>query len=325
MAISDFDVLGLLPRFPEKRSTPDLLLRLAAAGHTLTPRSLQRRLISLSQSHPISCDDRSKPYGWSIAANASPTFGEMSVQEAIALKLAEQYLQQAIPTELTDDLKHYFKQADQTLKGESLYRAWLNKVRLVSATQPLASPIIARNLLANAYTGVLRGTVLAVSYATRDAEMPKSYEIEPLAIVVRGAVTYLVAKFPWANDVNLLALHRFKTIRNTDIKITPHNDFNLDTFLASGALGYMQTDPKRVTVRFYDGAGAHLYETSISAKQILRPAGNGALDLIVTLPITEQFKWWVLAFGDHAEVISPASLRQEFAARLKGAANRYGH
>ena len=323
MALSDLDILGLLPRAPEKRSTPDLLRRLAAAGHELTPRSLQRRLISLSRSHPIRCDDRGKPYGWSIAADASPTFGEMSVQEALALKLTEQYLQQAIPTELTDDLKHYFKQADHKLKGESLYRAWLSKVRLISAVQPLTSPNIARNVLANAYSGVLRGTVLNVSYSTRDAKAPKYYDIEPLAIVVRGAVTYLVAQFPWADDVNLMALHRFKSIRNTDAKIRPKDDFNLDTFLASGALGFMQTDPKRIAIRFYDGTGAHLSETPISTDQLLRTASDGSLDLIVTMPITEQFKWWVLGFGDHAEVIGPASLRKEFAERLNISAKRY--
>ena len=259
-----------------------------------------------------------------MAASASH---QASVQEALALKLAERYLRQAIPGDLLADLKQYFRRADNKLKDESLYRAWLGKVRLIPATQPLGTPDVARNVLANAYAGVLRETVLNVSYRARVGEKAKVYEIEPLAIVVRGTVTYLVAKFPWADDLNLMALHRFTAIRTTDQKITAHPDFNLDNFLDSGALGFMQTTEKRVTIRFYDGAGAHLAETPISPTQILRPvaknSGESGLDLIATLPITEQFKWWVLGFGDRAEVIAPALLRKEIAERLSMAAQRY--
>ena len=94
----------MLPRSPEKRSTPELLARLAASGHTMTPRSLQRRLMSLLIKHTIVCDDRAKPYGWSIAPQAPPTLGAMSVQEAVTLKLAERYLREAIPADLLEVL-----------------------------------------------------------------------------------------------------------------------------------------------------------------------------------------------------------------------------
>ena len=107
MSLSVFDLIAMLPRSPEKRSTPELLARLAASGHTMTPRSLQRRLMSLLIKHTIVCDDRAKPYGWSIAPQAPPTLGAMSVQEAVTLKLAERYLREAIPADLLEDIKHY--------------------------------------------------------------------------------------------------------------------------------------------------------------------------------------------------------------------------
>ena len=138
MTLSDHDILTLLPRAPSKRSTSEIMARLMAAGHQITSRSLQRRLHSLMRTHPvITCDDKSKPYGWSIAQNSPSSLGEISVQEAVALKLSERYLTNALPADLIDDLKHYFNQADTKLKHESLYRAWLEKVRLISATQTL--------------------------------------------------------------------------------------------------------------------------------------------------------------------------------------------
>ena len=323
MSLSDFDLIAMLPRSPEKRSTPELLSRLAAAGLSLTARSLQRRLVSLSASQPILCDDRNKPYGWSIAAHAPPTFGAISIQEAVALKLSERYLREAIPAEVLDDLKHYFIQADAKLKGESLYRAWLGKVRLVPAHQPLQKPVVLRQVLANAYAGVLRGRILNVTYLARSENKAKSYEIEPLAIVVRGHVTYMVAQFPWSDDVSLMALHRFKAVRVTDRKSRARLDFDLDEFIGRGGMGFMPSGTHRVHVRFYNGAGAHLEETPISATQILTGNPTGDSDLVATLPVTEQFKWWILAFAENAEVVSPAKLRTEIRDRLVAAGSRY--
>lgn len=323
MSLSDFDVIALLPRGPEKRSTPELLSRLAAAGHLLTPRSLQRRLATLALTHPVVCDDRSKPFGWSIAPTAPANLGIMSTQEALALKLAERYLVEALPAEVLDDLKQYFHQADAKLKDESLYRTWLGKVRLLPASQPLLKPTTARNVTTGAYVGVLRGTVLNVTYRQRGAEKNKTYDIEPLAIVVRGSVSYLVALFPWAQNVSLMALHRFSAIRLTDHKIRQSGNFDLDKFIESGALGFGEAEVHTVLVRFYDGSGAHLEDTPVQTDQVLDIRTNGELDLRVTLPITEQFKWWLLGFGDRVEVLAPEALRKEIQKRLTTALNRY--
>ena len=323
MFLSDFDLITLLPRAPEKRSTPELLSRLTAAGHQLTPRSLQRRLASLSLTQPVVCDDRSKPFGWSIASTAPANLGIMSIQEALALKLAQRYLGEALPMDVLDDLKQYFQQADVKLKDESLYRAWLGKVRLLPASQPLLKPATARNVLAGAYLGVLRGTVLNATYRQRGADKAKTYDIEPLAIIVRGSVTYLAAVFPWAKDVKLMALHRFSAVRQTEQKIRPPHNFDLDQFIESGALGFGDATVQAVHVRFYDGAGAHLEETPVQADQILKSRDDGEIDLRVTMPVTEQLKWWLLGFGDRAEVLAPTALREELRERLAVAVKRY--
>jgi len=324
MTLTDHDILTLLPRAPGKRSTSELFTRLAAAGHRITVRSLQRRLLSLLNSHPaITCDDRNKPFGWSISQKTPSNLGEMSVQEAVALKLSERYLKDALPIDSLDDLKHYFTQADLKLKHESLYRAWLDKVRIVPAHQLLAQPKVARNLMALIYDGVLTGKVLDVTYAARNAAKQSSYAIEPLALVIRGNVTYLLALFPNKDDITRMPLHRFKSVNVTDTPIRTAHDFNLDDYIASGAMGFMQKAAVKVRIRFFNGAGGHLVETPISLEQQLRSPREGEHLLTITLPITEQFKWWLLAFGDNAEILAPLSLRNEFKTRLARASQRY--
>ena len=320
--LTDHDIISRLPRAPEKRSVAELLARLNAAGYQITARSLQRRLHSLARSHPLQCDDRDKPFGWSISTDGKVAMGELSVQEAVALKLSERYLGEAMPADLLNDLKSYFSQADSKLKHESLYRAWLEKIRVVPASQPMIKPVVARNIHANAYEGVLKGVVLNVTYRGPHAAKAKNYDVHPLAIVVRGSVTYLVARFLWAEDVSLMALHRFVSIKVTDEPI-PSNDFDLDGFIAEGQLGFMPEREQTVRVRFYEGAGAHLAVTPISSGQKLKETDEGEHELTVHLPITEQLKWWLLGFGDCAEVLAPKSLRDEFKSRLNAAARHY--
>ena len=320
--ITDHDITSRLPRAPGKRSIAELHSRLTAAGHQITIRSLQRRLISLTRTHPIVSDVRSKPYGWSISADAKNAFGELSVQEAVALKLSERYLRDAMPDDLIGDLSGYFARANSKLKHESLYSAWLEKVRVVPANQPLHKPEVARNILTAAYDGVLKGQMLNVSYRGAGVAKAKNYDIHPLAIIVRGNVSYLVAQFPWANEVSLMALHRFISVKATAEK-GPATDFNIDDFIADGRVGFLPTAIQMLRVRFYDHAGAHLLDTPISMRQRLSNVNEGTHTLAVRLPITEQLKWWLFGFGERVEVLAPAALRAEFSARLNTASKRY--
>lgn len=319
--LTDHDIISRLPRAPEKRSIPDLHKRLAAAGHQITARSLQRRLISLAKTYPIASDERSKPYGWSIMADTKLAMGELSVQEAVALKLGESHLRETMPADLLEDLKGYFAQAESKLKHASLYAAWLKKIRVVPANQPLQKPVVARNIHANAYEGVLKGLVLDVVYQGSSGKA-KRYDIHPLAIVVRGNVTYLVARFSWASDVSLMALHRFRSISLTDEPIAAF-EFDLDSFVEDGWMGFAPEGEQVVRLRFYEGAGAHLAHTPVSSEQQLTEIEDGEHELTVLLPITEQLKWWLLGFGDRVEVLTPPSLRDEFKARLNAAARHY--
>lgn len=320
--ITDHDIISRLPRAPEKRSIPALHSRLAAAGQRITMRSLQRRLVSLMRTHPIVCDDRSKPYGWAITADTKLAIGELSIQEAVALKLSERYLSDAMPTDLLSDLSGYFAQADAKLRHESLYRAWLGKVRVVPANQPLRKPHVPRNILSSTYDGVLKGQMLNVSYRTTTGAKAKHYDIHPLAIIVRGSLSYLVAQFPWSSDVSLMALHRFIEVKVSTEK-SPDTDFNVDDFIANGRVGFLPSAKQTLRVRFYDGAGSHLSETPISPDQKLKIIDESTHTLTVSLPITEQLKWWLFGFGDRVEVLAPLALRAEFKARLNLASKRY--
>ena len=321
--LNDHDILLLLPRAPQQMAVTDLQAKLVNAGFEITTRSLQRRLIVLSLAHQLACNDKSKPYGWSHAADSLNLPFGLSIQEAVALKLTESYLADVMPSDLFGALSGYFGAANTQLKTDSAYAAWINKVRVVPATQVLTKQVGRRDLHARAYEGVLRQRVLHVTYQSRSADKPKSYDVYPEAIVVRGNTTYLIAKQTWAEEPILMALHKFTAIKISD-EPAPQSDFNLDEFISQGKLGFVATAPQTLRLHFYNNAGEHLAATPLAAAQTLKVVGDGQHKLTVKLPITEQLKWWLFGFGDRVEVLAPKALRAEFAERLRVAGGRYG-
>lgn len=322
MSITDHELLALLPRSPAKRTTTEICERLARSGHSITARSVQRRLISLSMQFPVVSDERSKPFGWSIKKDAPPSFGVISLQEAISLKMGQRYLTEALPLEIVDDLKPYFKLADAKLKESKLYQAWMDKVRIISPVQSLVKPPVGRNILTACYDAVLKERRLQVSYQ-RDPVEVKSYEVDPLAIVLRGPVTYLVVRFSKSTEPSLLALQRIKSAKVTDAPLFHSQLFDLDDYIHQGAFGFFPEGEDTLKVYFFDNAAIHLQETPFALHQDLKEVAPGEHVLTVKTQITQQLKWWLLGFGERARVDGPAFLRREFAGRMVAAAKLY--
>ena len=322
MRLSDQDLLALIPRYPEARSTSEIRDYLARTSHKVTARTVQRRLNGLPAGWVVTSSENIKPTMWSIAPTAPLTFGIPSLQEAIALKMAQRHLAEVLPVEIVRDLKPYFERADDKLKGAKLYRAWIDKVRMISPAQSLLKPKFDGTILAACYDAVLNEKQIHILYQRDDAKA-KAYNVDALAVVLRGPVTYLVVRFAWSLDPALLVLHRIKSANLSDMPFHHSEPFDLDAFIEGGAFGFDPKGSQTLRVRFFDNAGAHLVDTPFSDQQDLKKVGTDQHILTVNIPITQQLKWWLLGFGERVRVDAPASLRRELRGRLEAAVARY--
>ena len=83
--------------------------------------------------------------------------------------------------------------------------------------------------------------------------------------------------------------------------------------LAKDLMGFKLNDKKiKVKLKFSISSGTHLYETPLSDNQKISTTRDGFIIVEDTVVNNLEFKWWIRAFGDSVEVISPASLRKEF-------------
>jgi len=320
-------MLRLIPRYPRKITAREIQTSLGSQHHNTTKRTIERDLQALSEVFPLACDDREKPFGWSWLKDAAAfDLPGLSPGEALAVKLAEQYLKPMLPTSVVSQLAPHFKAATAAL--EKLPRAariaaWTQKVRVVSPAQPLLPPSIDPEIQRGIYEALLQDRQIEAVYSRRGDPNPVKYTLHPLAIVQRGAVTYLVCTIFKYQDIHLFALHRFRSAEILDVPVARPKGFVLDDYIASGALGFGDGKLVKLEAVFFAGSAEHLYETPISRDQVLKPLDANRTTLTATVPDTSQLRWWLLGFGDETEVMKPSSLRREMAQAARAMARQY--
>jgi len=141
-----WQMLRLIPRHPSKVSTTQLIYSLADAGFQVTPRTMQRDLVKLSEIYPLVSDERSKPFGWSWRSGAAVMdIPGMDSHTALAYWLADQHLKPLLPKTTLNKLQAHFDSVTDVLnriptdKGTP---AWRNKVRVLHRGPNLKSPVI---------------------------------------------------------------------------------------------------------------------------------------------------------------------------------------
>ena len=128
-------LLARLPRLPRKIDAATLETNLHEAGIRIHRRTIQRDLVALSRLFPIVCDERNKPFGWSLSADAPRDGLAMSpvitcAHVALLVKLAASVLSDVLPEETVRFASMYQEASDSMLAEAPPHVAsWPERVR----------------------------------------------------------------------------------------------------------------------------------------------------------------------------------------------------
>ncbi|MGA7177980.1 MAG: WYL domain-containing protein [Thiobacillaceae bacterium] len=308
-------VLRMIPRYPKKITIQSILKGLNDNGIAVGGRTVYRDLAALSQAFPLMVDERAKPYGWSWQADAvALEVPSLSLSEALAFKLVEQFLEGLMPHATLVQLAPYFRMAERRLAApakDSPVHAWPDKVRVVSANQTLKPPWIDPQVQEAVSDALLFEQQMQLLYQRRADPTLNEYRVHPLALVQRGPVTYLVATLFDYPGPRLLVLHRMHAVTVLKERSMRPADFNIDRYIASGALGFGDGELIHLEVIFHKDAADHLHKAPLSDDQEIVHIDETRVRVTATLAKTPQLEWWLMAFGDKVEVVKPQALRQQ--------------
>jgi predicted DNA-binding transcriptional regulator YafY len=297
--------IELLKRIPKGRTitAPELRDQLINEDPSFerSPRTIQRLLETLSGFYDIDRDETSKPFKYCWKENAPGlAVPGLSPNESLLLTLAEQQLGTLLPAKLMKSMESFFKQARGQLDTKSATmreRAWLDKIRVISTSQPLLAPKVNPDVFQQVSNALYENFMLDVTYQSANADKASKYRVMPLGLVQQGPRMYLACRFEGYDNNRSLALHRMKAATATNFPFERPKDFDLQQL--DDDMGFRDGSPKLIRLCFQiDKAnGLHILECPLSADQTHVEMPDGYV-ITATVADTDVLERWLNGFGD---------------------------
>lgn len=320
-------MLQLIPRSPGRISTPVLLEKLSERGFNIDARSLQRDLRDKLAFHfPLGCDDSQKPYRWYFDRDFQCNLPALDIPSALTLVLTEEYLKGLLPPVVIGQLSPQFRDARRLLDDleQNGLSRWARKVRAIPNGKALVPAPLSEATWQTVSDALLAQRAIDVTYLSRSAEEEKQFTLHPQGLVSRHSVTYLLATVNDYDDIRQFAMHRIDQATLSEQDWRQSQDFDLDSYIAKGAFGYLQSKtPIKLVAHIAPQVAWLLSETPLSEVQQLTPLpGSSWQRLEAEVPDDQQTQWWLMGMGANVEVLEPAAWRTEIYAAAKAIVER---
>ena len=281
-------------------------------GIDISLRTIQRDLNQIAQRFPIE-SSKTTPQGWRWRSDAPlQSLPHMTSSQAVTFMMVEEHLKHLLPPSLIEEMNPWFDLARRSLSSQNNVRQWINRVRIVPATQPLIPPVVDKAAQQAVYEGLLQDKQLECVYQGRvHNSEEKTYILNPLALVQKGSIIYLICTRHDKSDIQTFALHRFKSAVVLNSRALHPVNFDIDEYIDSGALGFrvdFNQPTENVTLKLtMSEADAHyLEESQLSKDQKIEKIDKGMALITATVPFTSQLVWWLRSFGKKIKHIEPS-------------------
>ena len=320
-------ILELIPRYPQKISIKQIMESLAEQSVAVPQyRTIQRDLDTLSEVFPYLQTKREGGANhWYMGSEGGVVeIPRMEAHTALAFHLAQGNLQSQLPPSALGDLQSHFVTATKLLdKSTSQYAGWREKIRVVPQTQQLIAPPVDAEVLEVVYRSLLESYCFDAKYYGRRSDQYASYRVNPLALILRGTITYLVCTLNTYTDIRLLSLHRFVEALVTEEPVKKPPGYDIDRYMEQGHADFLLGAYIELEMLIDEEVAIHLRESLLDKSQKITLQADGRSVFTATVRDTGQLRWWLLGFAAQIEIIGPSTLREEFRQKTEAMAKRY--
>lgn len=320
-----WELLKLLPSRAPGLTSAQITQRLGDSGYVVNKRTIERDLNELSLLFPLRCNDLGKPWGWYWAPGAQLELPGIELSEALSLVLLEDTLRTMLPLSLRRGLEPRFRQAHNKLESlaeDNPTARWADKVASVQPQMSLQTPEVNEVLLERIQLGLLEEQQLRCLYYAAHQDKERELTLNPLALIQRGSITYLIASAEPYSDVRQYALHRFRQVELLETALSRPEKFDLQGYLDSDALQFGAQERVQLQAWASDSLARLIRETPLSADMLLEPLEEG-YHLQATVRDSWQLRWWLLQQGENICVQQPPQLSDYLRKTLQNALSRY--
>lgn len=152
---------------------------------------------------------------------------------------------------------------------------------------------------------------------------PEQRRVQPYHLANRENAWYLVG-----HDLARGALRNYAVVRMSGIAVTTKSfvrpaDFSPEKHFGKAFGAFVGTGDYKVLVRFSSKVASQVQERFWHESQETKVRRDGSVDFTVQLGGLDEILKWVLGWGEHAEVIAPAELRERIRTQAAATARRH--
>lgn len=247
----------------------------------------------------------------------------LTTTQMTALYLSRRVIDFLAGTGFSEDLEEVFRKLEVTLKRRDF-----------AATQNLDKKLFSVNEAPHKYEGRDEHVNEILTALTREERLEARHEsvgrgqttfkIEPLTLLVYKKGLYLAGNSLHHGAIRTLALDGFTDLEwKKGDKYTYPKDYAPEQ-LVEGAFGLIGGERTHVRIAFDARVARYVRRRNWHPTQKIKERPDKSLVLELDVRGTVELTSWVLGFGEHAEVLAPATLRNELARAHGAAAARYG-
>lgn len=290
----------------------------------VTRRTIFRDLDALRQAGiPLVYFDPEQTYRLAGSHLLPPT--NLTPQEALAIIV--------LCHELGSDGRLPFQNAAQTaaLKIENNLPSRLREqLRGVTGAVKIRLPQVQHaNGSAQTYERLLRSLeerrALRIDYDSYHENQRIDTRLCPYQLLFHNHSWYVIGRSSLHREVRTFNVARIKGFEQLDDRYDIPRSFSLERYLGNAwRLVRGEGPDQEVHLRFQPLVARNVGEVLWHRTQQTQYNEDGTLDFRVRVAGLDEISWWILGYGDQAEVLAPVELRQKLAARIRKMADIYG-
>jgi predicted DNA-binding transcriptional regulator YafY len=195
-----------------------------------------------------------------------------------------------------------------------IIEGWARGITGYTASQPIILQLV---------EAIVARRRCLVEYKAPHREGPSKFRYDPYRLLSIQGLLYCIGQVPAYGSFVTLAIDRIRLLTITDEPFTVDPKFDLKQYEAE-AFGVTWGKPMTVVIRFRADQAPYVREREWHPTQKLRTLRDGRVELTFRAGGIYEIIRWVLSWGDAAEVIRPARLRNDMGAILRAASAMYG-
>lgn len=165
---------------------------------------------------------------------------------------------------------------------------------------------------------------LRIDYDAASPEGPTQTVLDVYRVIFRRRSWYVIGRSSLDREVRVFHLGRIEHAQLLDDHYEIPPRFTLERFLGNAwHLHREVTGPKQVVIHFEANVARNVAEVRWHRTQETALLSNGRLEFRVTVDGLEEISWWILGYGDQAEVIEPQELRDRILSHAANMVRKY--